>query len=132
METSIFLAQLIGMFSLVMGFSMLAKQKMLISIFHELSDSRTLSYILGTLEFLLGLLVILNHNIWELSPRIIITIVGWIILIEGGSSLFVSKETLRKYLAFLDNRKIYYIIAIGYVILGSYFIYFGLSSVLSK
>ena len=126
METSIFLAQLMGIFSLVMGFSMLAKQKMLISIFHELSDSRALSYILGTLEFLLGLLVILNHNVWELSPRIIITIIGWVILIEGGSFLFVSKETLRKYLVFLDNRKIYYVIAAGYLILGSYLVYFGL------
>jgi len=125
METSIFLAQLMGIFSLVMGFSMLAKQKMLISIFHELSGSRALSYILGTLMFLLGLLVILNHNVWELSPRIIITIIGWVILIEGGSYLFISKETLRKYLAFLDNRKIYYIIALGYLILGSYLVYFG-------
>ena len=126
MGISIFLAQLMGIFSLVMGFSMLAKQKMLISIFHELSDSRALSYILGTLMFLLGLLVILNHNIWELSPRVIITIIGWVILIEGGSYLFVSKETLRRYLAVLDNRKIYYIIAVGYLILGSYLIYFGL------
>jgi uncharacterized membrane protein YkgB len=126
METSIFLAQLMGTFSLVMGLSMLAKQKMLISIFHELSDSRALSYILGTLEFLLGLLVIFNHNAWELSPRIVITLVGWVILIEGGSFLFVSKETLRKYLAFLDNSKIYYTIAAGYLILGSYLIYFGL------
>lgn len=126
METSIFLAQLMGTFSLIMGFSMLAKRKMLISIFHELSNSRALSYILGTLIFLLGLLVILNHNVWELSPRIAITIVGWVILIEGGSYLFVSKETLKKYLAFLDNRKIYYIIAVGYLILGSYLAYFGL------
>ena len=125
METSIFLAQLIGVFSLVMGFSMLVKRKMLISIFHELSDSRALSYILGTLIFLLGLLVILNHNVWVLNPRIIITIIGWVILIEGGSYLFVSKEAFRKYLAFLDNRKIYYIIAIGYLILGSYLAYFG-------
>ena len=114
-----------GVFALLMGFSMLAKRKMLISIFHELSDSRALSYILGTLMFLLGLLVILNHNVWELSPRIIITIIGWVILIEGGSYLFISKETLRKYLAFLDNRKIYYIIAAGYLILGFYLVYFG-------
>jgi len=126
METSIFLAQLMGVFALLMGFSMLAKRKMLISIFHELSDSRALSYILGTLMFLLGLLIILNHNVWELSPRIIITILGWVILIEGGGYLFVSKETLRKYLSFLDNRKIYYIIAGGYLILGSYLVYFGL------
>jgi uncharacterized membrane protein HdeD (DUF308 family) len=126
METSIFLAQLMGIFSLAMGFSMLAKRKMLISIFHELSDSRALSYILGTLMFLLGLLVILNHNVWELSPRIIITIIGWIILVEGGSYLFVSKETLSRYLAFLDNRKIYYVIAFGYLVLGSYLAYFGL------
>jgi hypothetical protein len=125
MENSIFLAQLMGIFSLAMGFSMLAKRKMLISIFYELSDSRALSYILGTLIFLLGLLVILNHNVWELSPRIIITIVGWGILIEGGSYLFISKETLRKYLAFLDNRKVYYIIAAGYLILGTYLSYFG-------
>lgn len=120
-----FFAQLIGAFSIVMGLSMLARRKMLMSIFYELSQNRALSYILGVLIFLIGLLLVLNHNIWQGLLQTIITLLGWGVFLEGAFFLFVSEQTLKKYLVMVNSKKVYYLIASVYLVLGLYLSYFG-------
>ena len=125
METSIFLAKLMGLFSIVMGLSMFARRKMLMSIFHEISTNRALSYILGVLIFIIGLLIVLSHNVWGRGFPIVITIIGWGVLLEGAVFLFMSSESLERYLASLDSKKVYYFIALAYLFLGLYLIFSG-------
>ena len=124
MQTSIFLAQIMGPFCLVSGLSMIIKRKMLVSIFHELFNNRALLYILGVLVFLMGLLIVLNHNIWGGVWPTLITIIGWIILIEGASYMFMSKRMIKKYMKAMDDKGAYYFIAFTYLFLGLYFLYF--------
>ncbi len=120
METSIFLARLMGIVCLVLGVSMLVERKMLLGIFHELAKNRTLSYVLGALILVLGLIIVLSHNIWENGFPLVITVLGLVITIEGGAYIFMSKHALEKYVGMLNNKKIYYIIAFSYCLVGSY------------
>ena len=125
MERSIFLAQLIGLYSIIIGFSMLIKRKMLMGIFHEIFTSRALSYIMGVVIVIIGLLLVLNHNIWKGTREVIITIVGWFVLLEGIAYVFFSKKTLAKSLEWVHNKKVYYAIALVYIVLGAYLTYSG-------
>lgn len=128
METSVLLAKLIGFTALAMGASMALRRKMLLSIFHELSQSRALSYILGTLMFVMGLLIILNHNIWSPGFPFLITVLGYFVLLEATAYLFVSKKFLEKYFAQINDKKVYYLIAIGYLVLGFFMLFKGFRS----
>ena len=93
---------------------------MLLSIFHELSQSRALSYILGAIMFIMGVLIVLNHNIWSGGFPFLITVLGYFVLIEGAVYLFVSKNFLEKWLNAVNNKKVYYLIAAAYLTLGFY------------
>ena len=123
--TSLFLTQLLAVFAITMGMSMLIKRKMLTNVFHEVAESRALAYILGVLVFLTGLAIILSGGLWETRSRMIIMIFGWVSVLEGLLSLFVSKKFVREYLELLDNGKAYYIVAISYLVMGTYLLYFG-------
>jgi len=123
--TSLFLTQLLAVFAITMGMSMLIKRKMLTNVFHEVAESRALAYILGVLVFLTGLAIILSGGLWETRSRMIIMIFGWVSVLEGLLSLFVSKKFVREYLELLDNSKAYYIVAISYLAMGTYLLYFG-------
>jgi len=123
--TSLFLTQLLAVFAITMGMSMLIKRKMLTNVFHEVAESRALAYILGVLVFLTGLAIILSGGLWETRSRMIIMIFGWVSVLEGLLSLFVSKKFVREYLELLDNGKAYYIVAISYLAMGTYLLYFG-------
>lgn len=124
MDTTIFLAKLIGIFCLVMGTSMLRRNTMM-EVFRELSQTRALSYVMGVIMLILGLLIILSHSNWENALAIVITLLGWGVLIEATVFLFFPKETMAKYINALENQTIYYLIVLGYVAVGAYLFYNG-------
>ena len=126
-DTTIFLSKLIGVFCLVMGASML-KRDMMMEIFRELSRERALSYIMGVLMLIMGLLVTLIHTKLNSLLAICITILGWGIFFEAAIFLFSSKETVAKYLNTLENKTVYYLIALGYFLIGAYLSYSGFTT----
>ncbi len=125
MDISLFLAQLIGLYSIVVGLSMLMKRKMLMDIFQEVFSTRALSYVMGVLMLIMGLLLVLTHTIWRGTLSSVITIIGWFVLVEAIIFLFSSQKTLAKTLTALNNTKIYYGISLVYLALGVYLVYSG-------
>jgi len=123
-DTTIFLSKLIGIFCLVMGASML-KRDMMMEVFRELSRERPLSYVMGVLMLILGLLVTLTHARWGNPLSIVITLLGWGILLESALFLFCSKKVVAKYVNTLENKTVYYLIVLGYLFVGAYLSYNG-------
>lgn len=65
MDSTIFLARIMGLYALVEGASMLVKRRMLLGVFSEMAKSRALSYIVGVCIVIIGLLLVLGHNTFE-------------------------------------------------------------------
>ena len=124
MDATIFLSKLIGIFCLVMASSMLKRDTMM-EVFRELSHQRALSYVMGVLMLILGLFVTLTHTKWGNPPSTVITLLGWGVLLEAVVFLFSSKETVAKYVNTLENKTVYYLIALGYFLIGAYLSYSG-------
>jgi hypothetical protein len=83
MQTSSFLAQLIGPLLLVMGIGMVANAESYRAMAEEVLASRALIYIAGLLAFVPGLAIVLVHNVWAFDWRVIITLLGWLAVIGG-------------------------------------------------
>lgn len=124
METTLFLAKVIGFFCIVMGASML-RRTMLLAIFRELLSQRALSYVMGVVMLILGLLITLVHSATGTLLQAFITVLGWGILVESAVFLFASEAMIKKYLKTLENKATYYAIAFGYLFLGTYLVYSG-------
>jgi vacuolar-type H+-ATPase subunit I/STV1 len=120
MPDTIVLAKVIGIFALLEGFSMLLRRKMLLSIFHEMARSRILSYIVGLIMIILGLLIAVRHTIFDGVLSSVVTLIGWFITIEGTVYLFLSQKIMERYIRTLDRPLCYYTVGVGYLILGVY------------
>lgn len=120
MENNIFIAQLIGIYSVVTSLSMFLKNKMLMGVFDGLFKTRTLSYVLGVMIFILGLIMVLSYNSWSSGPEAVISLASWLVLVEGISYLFLSQNSFLKMLNWIHHKSVYYSIATGYLILGIY------------
>jgi MFS family permease len=83
MQTSLFLAQMLGPLFLVMGAGMLMNRDGYREMAEEFLDSRALIYIAGLAAFLPGLAIVLVHNVWVFDWRLIVTLFGWLGLIGG-------------------------------------------------
>ena len=83
MNSSNFLARLLGPMLLVIGLSMAVNRKTYTAMATEFLASRSLVYLAGVFALTGGLAIVLNHNVWAADWRIIITLLGWISTLAG-------------------------------------------------
>jgi hypothetical protein len=83
MQTSIFLAKLIGPVLLVIGVGMLVNTAGYRAMAEEFLRSRALIYLAGLLALVPGLTLVLVHNVWTMDWRVLITVLGWLATFGG-------------------------------------------------
>lgn len=125
METSLLLAQIIGLYLLLEGAVVLARKKFIVNIVDDLSNNKALMFVTGAMVFILGLLIVLNHNVWETSWRIVPTIVGWGMVIKGILVFFVPKVMIGRARMFAKNRNLAVLAGVVAIIVGLYLVYVG-------
>ena len=93
MQTSIFLARLLGPALLLVGIGVLINQSYYRGMTREFVASRPLFYLASIIGIVGGLAIVLVHNIWELNWRVLITLLGWINLIRGAISVLMPEQS---------------------------------------
>ncbi|MGA7329963.1 MAG: hypothetical protein WBX25_37140 [Rhodomicrobium sp.] len=87
-QTSVFIARLLGPVFLTAGFALLLDGKRFREILREFIDSPALLYFAGFLGLLGGLALVLTHNVWLISWRLLITVMGWVTLVRALATMF--------------------------------------------
>ncbi len=125
MEVSLFLAKVIGLCFVIFAISIFLARSNYQASLKDFNKHPATVLLAGTIYLIIGILIIISHNIWTLDWRIIITIVGWLSLIRGIIwTTFPS--IIRKGLSkFSDSRKPIYFSAIIVFIFGIILCYFG-------
>ena len=83
MAISTYLAKLIGPIFLTIGIGMLVNGPFYRDLITEAVASHVLIYLSGVLSLLAGLAVVMAHNRWSGGWPIIITVLGWLMVIGG-------------------------------------------------
>jgi hypothetical protein len=83
MQTSIFLARLIGTPLLIIGAAVLLNQAWYRTMIREVIASKISFYVAAALGLIVGLAIVLAHNVWTLNWRVLITLFGWVNLLRG-------------------------------------------------
>ena len=91
MDTSRYIARLMGPVMLVIGIGMAAgmfvEGESYSSLMKEFIGSRALIFITGVLALLAGLIVVNAHNLWVPDWRVLITALGWLAIFRGVMNL---------------------------------------------
>ena len=83
MEQSIFLAKVIGLYLLIVSAAVLLRRKQFIELINEFTANRALVFLSGLFALILGLLIVVSHNVWTADWRAVITVIGWLMLAKG-------------------------------------------------
>ncbi len=125
MHTSIFLARLLGPLFLLPGIGILINPRVFRALATEVVRSVTLIYLFGLVDFAGGLAIVLNHNVWEASWRLLVTLIGWALLIRGAVRIAVPDTIMGHAARYVANKQIYPVTGAAAVILGLVLCYFG-------
>ena len=85
MDLTIFFARLWGSFFIIFGLLFIITRQLGKTI--EMTDDKAFVISTGYITLLMGLVTVILHNVWELSWKVAITILGWSTLIKGISKI---------------------------------------------
>jgi hypothetical protein len=125
---TIFLGKFLGLFTLITSFWLLVERQTTLSTIPALLGNRPAMVIFAIIALAGGLAIVLAHNIWSGGALpILVTLIGWVMLIRGVLFLFLPPEATLSILEAMQFERFFYIyLAIPFV-LGIYLTYMSFS-----
>jgi hypothetical protein len=97
MNRSLFLARLIGPVLAITGLSMLGNAQNYLDVATGIIGDGALLYFAAVLGLLGGIALVLTHNAWIADWRLIITLLGWVSVIESAAWILAPQVLARLY-----------------------------------
>lgn len=126
MALSNYLAEVWGISIVVISLALLVKEKHLKRLFASLETEESF-FLWGFISFVIGISMVLAHNIWVQNWQVIITILGWASLIKGLLLLF-SPEFMKSYAKKIENKQWLPIALVVLVFVGLIITYLGFTA----
>jgi Domain of unknown function (DUF373). len=121
-----YLAEIWGISLVIIPLALLMNQKLLRKLFAEVENEYTmLSW--GAITLVIGLAMVLAHNIWTPSWQVVITIIGWLALLKGLAHLFLP-DMAKKWLKKIENKQWLPIALVVAVFVGLVITYLGFTA----
>lgn len=124
---SVFLAQVIGCYLFLVSLAMLVHQARFKKTMHDFLGNHSLVTLTGTMALVVGLLIVVSHNVWVGQWPVVITIVGWITLLQALMRIFFP-EAYIKMMKDMMAKTGYLLMSWVWLLVGIYLIWAGFSS----
>jgi hypothetical protein len=122
METSIFLAKLLGAYLVIIGVGILCNMKYYLNMMEDMmggfAKNPIVIYMGAIMSLFFGLLIVLFHNVWVWNWPVIITIFGWMGLIKGIWLIFFPKSVSKMMNVYRDKPNVLRISLCVIIVLG--------------
>jgi hypothetical protein len=125
MQTSAFIARLIGPVMLIAGLAVLLNRQGFKSIAEEFLASRALMFLAGMMVMLAGLAIVLTHNVWTPDWRVLITLFGWLLIVAGAVRIIEPPFLYMGARAFLRHRAMLILAGTIWLTIGAVFCLLG-------
>lgn len=123
MAISNYLAEIWGVSMIAVALALLIKEKHLKKLFSAIETEQGL-FFWGVASFVIGVAQVLAHNIWVSSWQVVVTILGWIVLIKGLSFLFFP-EMVKAWTKKMENKQWLPVALVAAVLVGLVITYLG-------
>jgi uncharacterized protein YjeT (DUF2065 family) len=94
-NTSVFLAKLIGPVSLLLGLGTLLNREAARDVMENFVRNRASVFLFGVITMPTGLAVVLTHNVWVADWPVLITVLGWIATFSGAVRIAAPQEAIK-------------------------------------
>jgi len=126
MNTTNALLQFWGIFLTVFGLSMIINKRGTAAALQEMFKNQGFLWLVGFVTLTLGVVLVAINNVWTSGIVLLVTVMGWLVLIKGAFILFFPNVAVMLYRKFITESLLvlYGIIAF---ILGLIFLCLGLA-----
>ena len=91
---SIFFVKFMGYFMFLTGSALFLSKETRTTMLENMKNNESFLIAMGYITLLIGLPIVILHNVWELSVLGLVTLMGWVMLIKGF--VFLAKPSVVK------------------------------------
>lgn len=125
MELTILLSKVFGIYLIIAGLACLTRQKWFMHVVHRFVEENLLRLVVAIAEFVAGLFLIFNHNLWGNFAEGLVSLFGWLLALEGALYLFLPDRGVKKLVGFFNKKGWYAFGGLLSIVLGIYLIRIG-------
>jgi hypothetical protein len=125
MQTSIFLAKLIGPWMTILGVAALINLRRFRYLTGEFVEHPALLYLSSLVLLPAGLAIVLVHNIWTADWRVLVTVFGWLVLLSSAIRILAVEGVISNARTILNKSAMPLIVGSIWTLIGLTFCFFG-------
>ena len=119
MEVTFFLAKGFSIYLVVIGIAMLFNREYYTTAANEMLDHSGLSFFTSIFTLILGIILVLSHNIWTLNWTVVITVLAWLTFLKGILRLLMPAH-FSKCMRIYETSCYYYTVTVLSILVGLY------------
>jgi len=117
---SIFLGKLIGLAWLIVGIALVTRPQSFQDTVKDVAKSNAIMTLISFIPLVIGLAIVIGHNVWIKHWTVLITIIGWLVLICGLMRLFFHKEIMKYMAKTATNRSFFIFWGVILILVGGF------------
>ncbi len=125
MELTVLLSKVFGIYLLIGGVAIWTKRAYFAPVLGNFAHDPLMRLVVGTIELTAGLFLVLSHNIWTSAAASIVSLFGWMLVLEGAFYMIAKDKVVEGMIRMLNVRAWYAFGGIFAFILGLYLCAFG-------
>ena len=119
MEVSLFLAKVVGLYMVVVGFALIFRKELFLAAVDDLLTNPALMVFSTVLSLIIGLLMVVSHNVWVIGWPVLITILGYMSLMKGIIRFFIVGADRKMAYWFMTGRRLE-VVGVINLLIGTY------------
>ena len=127
MITTTFLAKAFGLYLTLTGLAMIFNRKYYLEAAAEMLEHKGLSLFTSIFTLILGIILVLFHNVWVWNWALVITILAWLTLLKGVARMFFPRQ-FEKAIRAYENCTFFYVLMVITVAIGVMLLCYGFCS----
>lgn len=118
-----FLAAILGWYLVIVSLLLLIRREIVVTAMKELMGQRAVMLVVGIITLIIGLLMVLSHNVWVMGWPVIVTVFAWLILIGGLFRLYCPDTVYKIWNKMIDKSELFITIGVITLLIGLFLLY---------
>jgi uncharacterized membrane protein HdeD (DUF308 family) len=120
MTHTILLSKVLGLFALIVGAAMVIRRNEFGEVIATYARDRTWRVLYSAIELLAGLFLVVVHNEWGTPAAVVVSLFGWLAILEGASYLFLPDRVVEPFIRSFSRPSTLAVSGIAAMIAGLY------------
>ncbi len=117
---SMFLVHTFGIIFIILGVAAVVRHKECAQLTEDFRKNRPFQLFVAALEIIAGAFLVVGHQVWVWGPEVFVTLLGWLVLLEGLFYLFAPEKMVSMTLKAVNTSIVFIGGGITFFIIGIY------------